>query len=361
MFKFKIRARKDLQITHFYLDPFVGLACRDQRLGVTNSWLTGSAPASVVSVPIMMAALILFIACFNFTNTSIAVFSKRLKEIGIRKVMGSKRKAIIIQFLGETFFFCFLSLIVALVMTKFLIIWYNDLWTFLHLEINYIDNPEIIIFLVILLTISGLLSGGYPAFYISKFEPTSILKGTLRFGGINIFVRMLLTLQFTLSLIAIVFAVAFVNNAKFQKNMDMGYDMDGIIYLKVSSANDYNNYRNKLLQNKSIQMIVGTKGHIFSSVASIPVKFESVTKDVKLIDAGENYINAMELEIIQGRDFIDKSESDRAEAILINEEFARVFGLQEPLGKQILLMDSAHFYVVGVVKDFYLDGIWETH
>src|SRR6187455_3394172 len=156
-----------------------------------------------------MSILILLIACFNLTNTAIAISSKRLKEIGIRKVMGSRRKQLIIQFIGETTFICFLALLVGLTFADFLIEGWNLMWGYMKLTPHYADNLKFFGFLAGVLLFTGILAGSYPAFYISKFEPVSILKGKLKFGGTNFFTRILLGLQFSISLIAIVSAIGF--------------------------------------------------------------------------------------------------------------------------------------------------------
>ena len=346
----------NLQITSFYLDPFQGMADRDQKLGVVNQWLVGRAPTAVVTVPIIMAALILLIACFNFTNTSIAIFSKRLKEIGIRKVMGSERSSIIIQFLGETLILCIIATLLSLVMTSFLIDWYNNLWSFLHLKVEY--SIQIIIFLIVLISVAAVMSGGYPSFYISKFQASNILKGTVKLGGTNFFVRSLLTLQFTLSLVAIVFAIAFVNNARFQKNLDLGFETEGIIYTKMDNSDQLDTYKNQLAQNSDIEAVVGSDDHIYSSTKNVSISCNGINKDVKMMDIGEKYLETMNIKIIAGRDFIENSQSDELESIVVNEEFLRHFALTEPLNTKITLMDTASYYIVGVVKDMYLDGIW---
>ncbi len=346
----------NLQITSFYLDPFQGMADRDQKLGVVNQWLVGRAPTAVVTVPIIMAALILLIACFNFTNTSIAIFSKRLKEIGIRKVMGSERSSIIVQFLGETLILCIIATLLSLVMTSFLIDWYNNLWSFLHLKVEY--SIQIIIFLIVLISVAAVMSGGYPSFYISKFQASNILKGTVKLGGTNFFVRSLLTLQFTLSLIAIVFAIAFVNNARFQKNLDLGFETEGIIYTKMDNSDQLDTYKNQLAQNSDIEAVVGSDDHIYSSAKNVSISCNGINKDVKMMDIGEKYLETMSIKIIAGRDFIENSQSDELESIIVNEEFLRHFALTKPLNTKITLMDTASYYIVGVVKDMYLDGIW---
>src|SRR5690606_15915585 len=155
---------------------------------------------------------------------TIAISSRRLKEIGIRKVMGSVRIQLVIQFIGETLVICFVALLVGLVMADFLTQGWNVLWMDMKIDPNYIESPGILYFLIGVLVFCALAAGSYPALYVSKFEPVSILKDKIKFGGTNYFVRTLLGLQYAISLIAIVSAVAFIQNARYQRDYDLGFD-----------------------------------------------------------------------------------------------------------------------------------------
>src|SRR5688500_17512682 len=188
-----------------------------------------SSPRAVVIAPAIMAILILLIACFNLTNTAIAISSRRLKEIGIRKVMGGLRKQLIVQFIGETTLICFFALLAGLLFAEFLTQGWNSMWEYMRITPLYVDNPQFLAFLGGVLIFTGLLAGAYPAFYISHFEPISILKGKLKFGGTNHFTRVLLGLQFAISLMAIVSAIAFLQNAQYQKEYDLGFDVKGSV------------------------------------------------------------------------------------------------------------------------------------
>ncbi|HEV8515208.1 MAG TPA: ABC transporter permease, partial [Cyclobacteriaceae bacterium] len=205
------KAREDFQINEFTLDPFSTMAHRDRAEEVDGeTW--PAPPLSAVMGSMMMALLILLIACFNLTNTAIAISSRRLKEIGLRKVMGSMRMQLIIQFLGETTFICLISLIAGLVLADFLIEGWNIMTADnIHLVPHY--SPSFLFFLIGVLLFTGVLAGSYPAFYISRFNPVSILKGKVQFGGTNNFTRILLGLQFAISLITIVSSIGFLQNA----------------------------------------------------------------------------------------------------------------------------------------------------
>jgi putative ABC transport system permease protein len=351
------KVREDFQIREFEVEPFEGMAHRDRG---RDTWRQthSSNPRSAVISPAIMAVLVLLLACFNMTNTAIAISSRRLKEIGIRKVMGSMRSQLIVQFLGETAFVCAIALVLGLLLGEVFLRAWNALWDNMKLTSHYQDNPEFLFFIVGILVFTALLAGSYPAFYISHFEPVGILKGKLKFGGTNYFTRILLSLQYAIALAAIIFAFAFYSNSLFQRDFDIGFHQNGVIIAYVDNQGEFQTYRNALLENKDILSVAGSKHSIFSSRYNDPVKYESKQQEVEIIDVGDDYIKTMGLEIIEGRDFVKDSETDRKESIIVTKKFADQFGWDKPIGKQILWMDTVKLYVVGVIKDVYTRGLW---
>jgi ABC-type antimicrobial peptide transport system permease subunit len=352
------RVREDLQVSKFVLDPFTTLAHRDRDDNV-NASTWAAPPASAITGSMFMALLLLLIACFNLTNTAIAISSQRLKEIGIRKVMGSRRLQLILQFIGETTCICFLALIVALALADFLISGWNIMTgNNIHLSPDYLDDASFLFFMAGVLVLTGIVAGSYPAFYISKFHPASILKGKLRFGGTNYFTRTLLGLQFAFSLIAIVCAVGFLQNARYQQQYDLGFDIRGSVMVPVNDQHEFDTYRHALQGDPQILSVAGAKTGILSHHAIGAVKFESKQAEVDIIEVGDGYVQTMGLSLLDGRDFIKDSENDQRESVLVTEKMAKLFGWDHPVGKEILLHDSVKFFVVGVVKDICAMGLW---
>jgi len=351
------KVREDFQIREFKLDPFVGMPHRDEK-NDTGSHTRRANPSAAVVSPIIMAVLVLLIACFNMTNTAIAISSRRLKEIGLRKVMGSMRSQLIVQFLGETAFVCAIALVLGLFLGEVLLAGWNALWENMKLTSHYLDNPGFSWFMIGILVFTALIAGGYPAFYISHFEPVSILKGKLKFGGTNYFTRVLLALQYAISLVAIIFAIAFYGNSLYQRDFDLGFDKEGVIVAYVNNQGEFETYRNAVLENKDVVSVAGSKHSIFSARINDPVKHEAKQLEVDIMEVGDDYLNTMGLTIIDGRDFRKDSESDRKESVIITKKFADSFGWDKPLGKEIIWMDTVKLYVVGVVKDVYTMGLW---
>ncbi len=350
------KVREDFQVSEFTVDPFSTMAHRD-RAEDLNAETWGAPPLSAITGSAIMAVLILLIACFNLTNTAIAISSRRLKEIGLRKVMGSLRAQLIFQFLSETTFICLIALFVGLALADFLIAGWNIMTSdFIHITPHY--TPSFLFFLMGVLLLTGVMAGSYPAFYISKFNPINILKGKVRFAGTNYFTRILLGLQFAISLITIVSAIGFLQNANFQNNYDLGFDIRGSVIAWVNTKNEFDTYRNSLQENREILSIAGASSGIFSTKAHEPVMYQSKQAEVDIIAVGDNYLKTMDLKLLAGRDFLKDSETDRKESIIVTQKMAMLFGWTDPIGKEVIWKDSIKLYVVGVVKDVYTNGLW---
>jgi putative ABC transport system permease protein len=353
------KAREDFIIKAYKLDAFVGMAVRDEYTDRPATWTRGASPlAAVVGVGVM-GIFVLLIACFNLTNTSIAISSRRLKEIGIRKVMGSMHGQLIVQFIGETMMVCFLSLLVGMAIAEWLLIpAFNSLWPYMKLTTDYFGKPDFLFVMIGILFFTGLLAGSYPALYISKFQPTTILKGKLKFGGTNNFTRVLLALQFAISLIGIVCSFAFTENARYQKNFDLGFNQKEVLFTWVNSEQEFNALRDVMAQHPDVVSIAGGEHHIYSGAYNDPIKHMDTEIEVDIMNVGDDYVKTAGLTLVQGRDFAKDSETDRKESVIITEKLASKFGWNEPLGKEVIWMDTVKLYVVGVVKDVYTNGLW---
>lgn len=354
------KIREDFIIKYFLVEPFAGMAVRDSYADKNGTWTRDASPLAAVIGIGLMGIFVLLIAIFNLTNTAVAISSRRLKEIGIRKVMGSTRKDLIFQFIGETTLICFVSLALGIVIAEVLLLpAFNKLWPEFNMVTDYFGRSNFMIFMVFTLIFTSLLAGSYPAFYISKFEPASILKGTLKFGGTNTFTRVLLCLQFAISLAGIVCSFAFTDNATFQRNFDMGFDKKGVVFTDVDGRSEYETYRNALAENPDIISITGTQAHLYRSGFNDPIKHEDKEIEVDIMDVSAEYIPTIGITITEGRNFESESETDRKESVIITEGLARALDLTNPIGKEIIWLDTVKYYVVGVVKDIYTNGLWE--
>ncbi|MEM1137882.1 MAG: FtsX-like permease family protein, partial [Bacteroidota bacterium] len=349
-------AREDWKIKSYYLEPFNTMASNMED--VRASYLWESLPPAAVVAPNVMAVLILLIACFNFTNTSIAIAAKRLKEIGIRKVLGGNRKQLILQFMGENLLLSFIGLLVGLFIAEFFVPAYSQLWDFLDISLSYSNNLAFIIFLAVLLLVTALFAGAYPALFISGFEPASILKGNLKISGTNNFTRILLTLQFSISLIALVAGVIFIQNAEYQRNLDLGFDNDHTLFTEIGSEEEFNGLKNELLQHPKVLSIAGSQNYIAWDWNSENISYEERKQEIDGLRVGDNYMNTIGVTLLEGRGFIDNSATDIEESIIVNEQFVKDYGITKPIGKKVIMNDTIPLTIVGVVKDVYLRSFW---
>ncbi|MFC2081361.1 FtsX-like permease family protein [Bacteroidota bacterium] len=352
------QAREDFEISAFHLQPFFNVA--HESIDMWSDWWVRSSfhPAAVKAPPIM-AILILLIACFNFTNTAIAFSSKRLKEIGVRKVVGGHRKQIIIQFMSENFLLTLLSLVVGLLFARILVPTYSQMWEYMDLEYSLAGNPEIIGFLAVLLLFTTVFAGAYPSFYISRFNPVLIFRDKLKIGGKNILSVILLTLQIAISVQAMNSGVLFSQNANFQNNQYLGYDKDNIIGMLLPSEEYFTSFRDVIKTNPLIQQVGESRHHIGRGNWAGNMEYNQIKQSVDILTIGDEYFETMGLSLQEGRTFTrDNEKTDNKYSIIVNQKFISEFGLTDPIGKRIIMEDTIPLYVVGVMADFYPYGLW---
>ena len=353
-------ARPDWRIERYYAEPLPAmyLSSRDVR-GYT---LHQRVPVPAVIAPSVMAALLLLMACFNFMNTALAFAGRRLKEIGVRKVVGGLRRQLIAQFLGESLLLCVLAFGLALLLAEVFVPAWDSLWPYLDLELRYADNLPLLGFLGALLLFTALLAGLYPAFYISGFSPVKVLKGRQQLPGVTTLTRVLLTFQLTISVLVLIASVVFTQNAAYQHTLDMGYDRDQLVVVPLGQAERFTPYRDALRQHPDLLAAAGTRYHVGfswnSRVARVDpmAQRDALENEVDLYLVGEDYLETAGLEIVAGRPFDARREADVTSAVLVNETFVKQFDWTDPLG-QYVTMDSVRYEVVGVLRDFY-NNVW---
>ncbi len=343
------------EIMKYYPDPFAGMAYRDFEHSVAGPFRE-VIPLFMVIIVSVLAGLILIVTSFTFINSTIASSAKRLKEIGVRKVVGGTRSQIIGQFFGENLFTCILSLIVALPLTKILASEYSKLFPKPLITLSLSDHIGFSIFIVGIMGIASLMAGAYPALYISRFDPARILKGKLKFGKVNWLSKSLLLIQIGFSMFTIIASFLFISNVFYQNSVDLGFDTEQTVVVRFTDKKaSYEALENKLLQNPKILSVTGSGDHVGRRNYASRVSSEGKVIQIAGMDIGTNYLQTMELTLVQGRDFNDQIESDYNEAVIINQKFVDHMQWDQPIGKQVIFEDSLNCYVIGVVEDFYYD------
>lgn len=347
------RNRSNWPIEGFSLQPFSELAATsdiDMPGYVYGNQLTVNPRGVLVIVPAIMSLFILMITCFNFTNISIAFASGRLKEIGIRKVMGGFRSQLIRQFLTENIVLCLLASVLALLFVHLLLPAVSQL-TNVELSPDYSRDYGFWLFLISIPAVSAIFSGLYPAMYVSSFQPVQILKGKTSLAASNRFTRFLLISQFSLSCFALVVGIVMSQNAIFQKKVDFGYAVNEVAVVEISSPREYGVFTQAIQQYPEIKSVAGCVQQIGDGTYSQTAKAENGQAQVQVAQVGgEAYLNTMGVRLLQGRHFYDNG-ADADESILVNQTFLQRLQIKEPLGHRVTL-DSINYTIVGVVNDY---------
>jgi len=334
----------------------------DKSRELTNEPFRSGFHLSQILTPSIIALLVLLLACFNFINTAIAYSSGRLKEIGIRKVIGGMRSQLIKQFLGENLILCIIALFVGMAFARPVVEYYDTLFPDTNFVLSYSDNPEVLIFICGLLVFTALAAAAYPALYVSKFNPVNIFRGKQKLGGTKRLVRVLLTLQFSIAISAILSGVVLYLNGQYIEEFDYGFEKEQVLIVPVEGEDNFNLLKGRIQNHPGIISIGGSENMIRRNWSTRDVDIADKTYRLAALDIGKNYMETFGLEMASGKaiDFDLRAEAE--ESVLINEAMARQFGSACDVGKYIKYQYPApgiEYRIAGIVKDFYLDGVWE--
>jgi putative ABC transport system permease protein len=330
-----------------------------------NEYLNANAgDESYIYILSIVALFILLIACINFMNLSTAKSFDRAKEVGLRKVMGAFRTNILRQFLGESLIISFISLLFSIVIIELLFPLFNSL-TGKDISTNYLENWPYVLSIISLAFIVGIISGSYPAFYISKFQPVKVLKGIQKSSkkGYS-FRQILVVVQFALSIIMIVSTVVVYQQLEFIRDKRLGFHKDNMIVVDINSGSSRSSFReikSEMLRSPSVKNVT-TSSRVPGEWKNLPqVKVQASGSEVILqpyhITIDEDFIDTYSLELISGRNFSEKMGTDSS-SVIINETAAKLFGWDDPLGKIIRMPDEEYSAtIVGVVKDFHVESL----
>jgi len=325
----------------------------------------------------VMAFFILLIACINFMNLSTARSAKRFKEVGIKKVVGSSRLQLIKQFLSESILLSFVAFAFAIVLVELLLPVINRMLG-IQLKMHY--SSGLFLSLIGIAIITGIISGSYPAFFLSSFNPVAVLKGHLSLisfrqrgsrkdsGGVSrssAFRRILVVTQFSLSIIFIVCAMVVYSQLNFIKKKDLGFTKDHIVHLRMRGEfkQKYETIKNELLKNSNILSVTATdRTPVMWSNSTDEVNWEGKRADekigmgVRMVDY--DYLKTFQMEMAQGRFFSEEFPTDATEGFIVNEAAVEAMGMKSPLEKRFSLWDR-HGKIIGVIKDFHTESLHE--
>lgn len=350
--------RKDFKLTAFHAIPMNQLA-RMNNQAIDNNALLEPPDDSAAVGPLVLAILILLSACLNFANTTVARSNKRLKEIGIRKVMGSNKRNIIFQQLFECGFIVFIAILLSVVINNWWLPEFNAMFEYLAAKADYFSDGTLQLTLLTTLLVVTLVAGMYPAFYVSRYNPTEIFRGSVKFGGNNLFSRILLGLQIVIAFITVIASAGFYRNAVFQRDYDYGYAKNNLFGIFLGDSSQYRPLSNEISKIKGIHALAGTRHHIGFSYRHLTAEALGQKKESIFMSVSPEYIKTMQFKLATGRLLDAEHEGDYKNAMLITEKLAFQYGWKanDALGK-IITIDTTNYTVYGVLKDFHINSLF---
>lgn len=351
------KARQDWKASKFKLSSLHENAIAQD---ISNNALYDRPEDSAAFGPFILAILIFLSACLNFSNTTVSHANRRLKEIGMRKVMGSSHRQLVVQLLLECCFIVFLAVLLSVILNLFWLPAFNQMFNGVHVVANYFNDIPLVLFVGVAILLTTLLAGAYPAFYITRFNPSSIFRGSVKFGGTNLFSRIMLGLQSSIAIMTVIAGIGFARNAEFQKNYDYGYNIENTIGMIVTDTTAFGALRNEIAAIPQVTALAGTRSHIGYGFRNTVAEAEGKKNETNFLEVGREYIKTMNLKMAEGREFDAQMEGDYTSSILITQNLAANYGWRdkEALGKT-LFIDSVNYSVVGVLKDFQVDAIFD--
>jgi len=337
--------------------PEMALNARNVRWNNLNSGI----PPAAYWGNITIAMMLLLTACLNFANTTIAIGNRRLREMGVRKVMGGTQRQLMFQLLSEAGLVCLAALALGMLIVIPMTDWYNATWKHLDLQVSYWDNPPLMLFLACVTVFTTLLAGAYPAFYISAFNPSRIFRGAFKFGGASFFSRLMLGAQVAISLAAVVVGFSFARNAQVQREADLGYARDGILGVETQDLSALNTFDAAIRQNPKVLETARTRHHAGFNFRQVEFSWQGQKQESLWFEVGKDYMPLMGMSLVDGKGFsaVNRAVGSESE-VLVNEMFAREIGGNGPVIGQMLHFDTISYRIAGVVKDFMTRSLFDA-
>jgi putative ABC transport system permease protein len=342
-----------------YLQPVANI---HTTAGLDNPGIGKPVNPSFLAILLLIATLIQVIACINFMNLSTARASKRAMEVGVRKVIGAGRKGLIWQFLAESILLALVSVLIALPLLIAFLPWLNRI-TGSTVDISFLANIRIWLLLPILVLVTGLMAGSYPAFYLSAFKPIRVIKGNftshLSSSGIR---KGLVVFQFVLSITLMIGIIVIYAQMDFIRNRDLGFDKDQRLVFTFNSEGSFDGLpqfmddARRLADVKEVSNASQYLGFnvFYSNSFLLPGQSSDQQTNASYIVADKDFVAANGIRILAGRDFREGDSASTYIRVLINETYAKHLGLTpgSAPGTRLHDLNDRNFEVAGVMKDF---------
>ncbi|MEM1138177.1 MAG: ABC transporter permease, partial [Bacteroidota bacterium] len=316
----------------------------------------------------LVAIFLLLIACINFTNLSTALATRRAKEVGLRKTIGAGRRQLLQQFLSETVIMSFFAFLLSLIIIQLAFPLLNELLN-RNLSLSFSSDIDLILMMIGVMLFTGLLAGSYPGFYLASFQPVEVLKGKLQTSGGKLLRKILTVFQFAIASLLIVFTITVYFQMGYMKKSDLGFNKEQVMYFYPPEPieNSYEAFKQQILAISGIDHISRTNaipGRMNSTFAYVFPGEDNAENKQGLITLSlePDYLNVLDLEIVDGRNLSEEISSDALEGYLINETAAKILGLTNPVDHpfKVIQPDREEGKIVGVVKDFHFKSLQNT-
>lgn len=358
-----VKERNEGSVVDLFLFPL-------QDMYLKGNWAEGhQSGGKIVYVRLfsVVAIFILTIACINFMNLATARSTKRAKEVGVKKVVGSSRNQLVFQFIGESVIMALISAILSGLFIALLIPSLNEL-ILRQLTFSFENASQISLLLGVGLMV-GVLAGSYPALILSSFRPVSVLKGSFKTSGYSSGIRKgLVVFQFLISTFLIISTLVIHQQMEYVKNKNLGYNKENIVYLPIEGDLDNKEsaklFMSRVLENPSFSDItVASNVPINISIStSGGLRWEGKTDQnetlFNVIQVGDNFIETLGMEMLEGRSFDSNIVSDSLH-IIINEQTAKAMNVESPLNYPITFWDRPG-KIIGIVKDFHFSSLHQN-
>ena len=328
-----------------------------------NLWTDGRSNPVYTYILSGIALLVLFIACVNFITLTLGRQATRAREVGLRKVVGAKRSQIANQFIGESLLLILIALIAGVAITELALPTFNNLAS-KSLSMSDGLNATTLAFLILLVSLVGITAGGYPAFILSRLQPTQIIASRLQVKTGNRFGNVLIIFQFALSIFLIITTLMMGKQLDFLRTKPLGYQTEHVITISTYELQKENKtlptiFRDLLQSHPSVISITWLGHSLNSNMASRTyISYdESPEHLVENISIDYDLFKTLDIKLAAGREYAREFPTDAKEAILVNEALVKKFGIEDPIGKTIKRGTSGSQTIIGVVRDFHFNSL----
>lgn len=314
----------------------------------------------------IVAVFLVLIAAMNYMNLATARSARRAREVGLRKVVGSRRAPLVMQFLSESVIFTIISLIISTILIMALLPKFN-LLAGKSFNLSILYSPVAILSILAVIITVGIIGGSYPAFFLSRFSPVTVLKGDITQGTAgSLFRKILVVIQFTVSVIMIICTLVVFRQLRYMKTMDQGFSQENVLSLELNGPmiRKYPVLKQALLGNPEIKNVTSTNSRVGEGSGKLIFNVETdqgmAQKGVNFAVVDHDFIETLGIKMAQGRDFEEDMPSDTLSSVVVNETFVNRMGWKDPIGKKVEAGDerTLRARVIGVMKDYHQTGMY---